>query len=34
MPIEHELAERHWGTREFVLLDPDGNAVTFFQAGT
>lgn len=29
--IELELAERPWGTREFVLLDPDGNAVTFFE---
>jgi catechol 2,3-dioxygenase-like lactoylglutathione lyase family enzyme len=29
--IEGELAERPWGTREFVVLDPDGNAVTFFE---
>jgi catechol 2,3-dioxygenase-like lactoylglutathione lyase family enzyme len=29
--IEHPLGPRPWGTREFVLLDPDDNAVTFFQ---
>jgi catechol 2,3-dioxygenase-like lactoylglutathione lyase family enzyme len=25
------LAERPWGAREFTVLDPDGNGVTFFQ---
>jgi catechol 2,3-dioxygenase-like lactoylglutathione lyase family enzyme len=27
-----ELHEQPWGTREFTILDPDRNAVTFFQA--
>jgi len=26
------LAERPWGTREFAILDPDGNCVTFHQS--
>jgi catechol 2,3-dioxygenase-like lactoylglutathione lyase family enzyme len=26
------LADRPWGTREFGVLDPDGNLVTFFEA--
>lgn len=26
------LAERPWGTREFVILDPDGNCLTFHQS--
>jgi hypothetical protein len=26
-----ELHEQPWGTREFTILDPDRNAVTFFQ---
>jgi catechol 2,3-dioxygenase-like lactoylglutathione lyase family enzyme len=25
------LAEKPWGSREFTILDPDGNCVTFFQ---
>lgn len=25
------LAEKPWGTREFVMLDPDGVIVTFFE---
>jgi hypothetical protein len=27
-----ELSEQPWGTREFSILDPDRNAVTFFEA--
>jgi catechol 2,3-dioxygenase-like lactoylglutathione lyase family enzyme len=26
------LADKPWGTREFAILDPDGNLVTFHQA--
>lgn len=26
-----KLAEKPWGTREFVMLDPDGVMVTFFE---
>ena len=26
------LASRPWGTREFAILDPDGNLVTFFES--
>ena len=26
-----ELSEQPWGTREFTILDPDRNAVTFFE---
>jgi catechol 2,3-dioxygenase-like lactoylglutathione lyase family enzyme len=28
---EREPEDRPWGTREFLVLDPDGYAVTFFQ---
>jgi predicted enzyme related to lactoylglutathione lyase len=31
LAVEREPEERPWGTREFLLLDPDGHAVTFFQ---
>ena len=27
--ILHELQDEPWGTRDFTVLDPDGNAVTF-----
>jgi catechol 2,3-dioxygenase-like lactoylglutathione lyase family enzyme len=26
------LASKPWGTREFAILDPDGNLITFFEA--
>jgi catechol 2,3-dioxygenase-like lactoylglutathione lyase family enzyme len=29
-----KLQEQPWGTREFTILDPDRNAVTFFQAAS
>jgi catechol 2,3-dioxygenase-like lactoylglutathione lyase family enzyme len=31
LPVHLPPGPRSWGTREFVLLDPDGHAVTFFQ---
>ena len=30
VPFALELTEQPWGTVEFAVLDPDGNAVTFF----
>lgn len=30
VPFALELTEEPWGTVEFAVLDPDGNAVTFF----
>jgi catechol 2,3-dioxygenase-like lactoylglutathione lyase family enzyme len=32
VPIERPTEDRPWGTREMILLDPDGHAVTFFTA--
>lgn len=32
VPIERPTEDRPWGTREMILLDPDGQAVTFFTA--
>ena len=26
------LADKPWGTREFAILDPDGNLLTFSQS--
>ncbi len=26
------LAEKPWGTREFAILDPDGNLLTFYES--
>ncbi len=30
--VLHEIQDEPWGTRDFTLLDPDGNAVTFAEA--
>ena len=32
VPIARPTELRPWGTREMILLDPDGQAVTFFTA--
>ena len=30
----HDLQDEPWGTRDFTVLDPDGNAVTFAEVKT
>ena len=31
MPSNGHLEDTSWGTREFGVLDPDGNLITFFE---